>query len=74
MNNDIKITVVVCCYATEHLFRRSIETYAKQDMKPSEWQLIVVDDNALGDVKSIIKPYKNDIQIEYIRFDHKCHR
>ena len=71
MINDIKITVVVCCWATEHLFKRSIETYAKQDMKPSEWQLIVVDDNALGDVKSIIKPYMNDIQIEYIRFDHK---
>ena len=66
--SEIKISIAVCVWGTEALFKRSIETYAKQDMKPSEWQLIVVDDNALGDVESIIKPYKNDIQIEYIRF------
>lgn len=69
--SEIKISIAVCVWGTEALFKRSIETYAKQDMKPSEWQLIVVDDNALGDVESIIKPYKNDIQIEYIRFNHR---
>lgn len=66
----IKISIVVAVFGTEHLFKRSIETYAKQDFPKDEWELIVISDNALGDVKSIIEPYKDRINIQYIEFNH----
>jgi len=68
--NKIKTSVVVAVFGTEHLFKRSIETYLNQTLPKDEWELIVVDDNAKGNVKEIIEPYKDKINIQYIRLEH----
>jgi len=69
--NKIKISIVVSCWSTEHQMKRSIETWAKQDFPKENWELIVINDCALGDVKSIIEPYHDKINIQYIEFNHK---
>jgi hypothetical protein len=66
----IKISIVVCVWGTEHLLRNSIKTWAKQDFPKDEWELIVVNDCALGDVKGIIEPYRELINMQYIEFNH----
>lgn len=68
--NKIKISIVVSVWGTEHLMKRSIQTWAKQDFPKDEWELIVINDNALGDVKSIIDPYRDKINMQYIEFNH----
>lgn len=66
----IKTSLIVAIYGTEHLFKRSLETYVNQTLPKDEWELIVVDDNAFGDVRSLIEPYKDKINIQYIRLEH----
>lgn len=68
--NKIKISIVVSCWSTEHQMKRSIETWANQDMPKEDWELIVINDCALGDVKGIIEPYRDRINMQYIEFDH----
>jgi hypothetical protein len=70
MMNKIKISITVSCWATEHLMKRSIETWVNQDFPKEEWELIVINDCALGDVKSIIEPYWDKINMQYIEFKH----
>jgi glycosyltransferase involved in cell wall biosynthesis len=70
--SKIKLSIVVSVWATEHLMKRSIETWANQDFPKEEWELIVVNDCALGNVKGIIEPYRDKINIQYIEFDHKA--
>lgn len=69
--NKIKISIVASVWGTEHLLKRSIETWAKQDFPKENWELILINDSALGDVKSIIKQYHDKINIQYIEFGHK---
>jgi glycosyltransferase involved in cell wall biosynthesis len=68
--SKIKISIVVSVWGTEALLRRSIQTWAKQDFPKEEWELIVVNDCALGDVKSIIESYRDKINMQYIDFQH----
>jgi glycosyltransferase involved in cell wall biosynthesis len=68
--SKIKVSIVVSCFATEHLMSRSIETWANQDFPKDEWELIVINDCALGDVKGIIEPYRDRINMQYIEFNH----
>lgn len=68
--SKIKISIVVSVWGTEHLLRRSIETWANQDFPKKEFEIIVINDCALGDVKSIIEPYYDKINIQYIEFKH----
>lgn len=68
----IDISIVVSVWGTEHLMKRSIETWSKQDYPKDRWELIVINDGALGDVKSIIEPYKDKINIQYIEFCHNA--
>lgn len=66
----IKISHVICVWNTSHLLKRSIENYCKQDFPKDEWELIVVDDNSLDDVKEAIKFAEDKINLKYIRLDH----
>lgn len=70
--SKIKISIVVSVWGTEALLKRSIKTWAKQDFPKEEFEIIVCDDNALGDVKSIIEPYRDKINMQYIRFEHSA--
>jgi len=66
----IKLSIVVSVWSTEHQMKNSIKTWAKQDFPKDEWELIVVNDCALGDVKGIIEPYRDKINMQYIEFNH----
>jgi len=45
-------------------------TYANQDFPKDDFELIVMDDNSMDDVLSVIKLYENDINIKYVRLEH----
>lgn len=66
----MKISLVICVWNTSHLLKRSIETYCAQDFPKDDWELIVVDDNSLDDVKSAIAFAEGKINMQYIRLDH----
>lgn len=68
--SDIKMSLVICCWATAHLLKRSIETYVNQDLPTSMYELIVIDDAAPDDVKDAIEFANGKINMRYIRLQH----
>lgn len=67
---ETKISIVAAIYGTEHLIGRSLYTWANQDC-PKEWyEFIIISDGAWGDVKSIIWPYRDKMNIQFIQMDH----
>ena len=39
-NADIKISLVICCWGTSHLLKRSVETYCNQDFRAENFEII----------------------------------
>ena len=66
----IELSLCVCVWNTSHLLKRSVQTYLKQDIDPSRWELIVIDDNSQDDVEDAIAPLKGKINLRYERLDH----
>lgn len=66
----IKTSLVISVWGTEHLLKRTMETYAKQTLPKDEWELIIVSDNALGNVEEIIAPYWDKINLQFIKLVH----
>jgi len=66
----IKTSLVISVWGTEHLLKRTMETYAKQTLPKDEWELIIVSDNALGNVEEIIAPYWDKINLQFIKIAH----
>ena len=66
----IELSLCVCVWNTSHLLKRSVQTYLQQDIDPSRWELIVMDDNSQDDVQAAIAPLKGKINIRYERLNH----
>ena len=67
---SVEISLCACVWNTSHLLRRSVQTYLKQDIDPSRWELIVIDDNSQDDVRDAIKPLEGKINVQYRRLEH----
>lgn len=65
-----KLSLIMGLYATEHLFKRSLETYVKQTLPASEFEIILVDDCSRGNAREMIEPYKDRLNFQYIRLEH----
>jgi glycosyltransferase involved in cell wall biosynthesis len=66
----VEISLCTAVWNTSHLLKRSIYTYMNQDLDPNRWELIIIDDNSLDDVKTVIAPLEGKINIRYVRLDH----
>ena len=65
-----ELSLCLAVWNTSHLLKRSIETYIAQDLDPSRWELIVIDDNSLDDVRGAIAGADKHINIRYVRLEH----
>lgn len=67
---SVEISLCVCVWNTSHLLRRSVQTYLRQDVDPSRWELIVIDDNSQDDVAAAIAPLTGKINVRMVRLNH----
>lgn len=67
---SIELSLCVCVWNTSHLLRRSVHTLLKQNIDPSKWEMIVIDDNSQDDVEAAIAPLKGKINLRYERLEH----
>lgn len=68
--NDIKFSLVICVWATAHLLKRSVETYIKQDMDKSQFEIIVVSDSSPDNVFEVIQPLIGKVNLRWIKLVH----
>lgn len=68
--SKIKLTVCMSVHNTAHLLKRSLKTYMKQTMPKEQWMLIICNDNSDDDVWSVVEPYVDLMNIEYIHLRH----
>ncbi len=68
--DNIKVSLVICVWATSHLLKRSVETYCQQDFPKDQFEIIVIDDNSPDDVRAAIEFAIGKINIRYIRLEH----
>ncbi len=68
--NDIKISLVICCYNTAHLLKRSIKSYCNQDFNKNNFEIIFINDSSCDDVREAIEYGIGKINIRYIFLNH----
>lgn len=64
----MKLSLILMCWNTSHLLKRTIHTLSQQTM--DDWELILIDDNSQDDVWGAVKLYQDDIKIHYHRLEH----
>ena len=69
-NADIKISLVICCWGTSHLLKRSVETYCNQDFRAENFEIIAIDDNSYDDVYGALQFAIGKINLRYVRLTH----
>ena len=52
------------------LFSRALHYLGKQTLDKEKWELIVIDDCSAEDWESLLEPYRESINIRYIRLGH----
>jgi len=67
---SIELSMCLCVWNTSHLLKRSVQTYLQQDIDPSRWEIIVIDDNSMDDVQDAIKPLMGKVNLRYERLNH----
>lgn len=65
----MKFSVTIPAYKS-HFLREAIESVTTQTYK--DWQLVIVDDCSLEDLKSIVEPFLSDNRIRYYRNEKNC--
>jgi glycosyltransferase involved in cell wall biosynthesis len=72
----MKVSVIIsACDNRSDMFRRSLDTWVKQTMPKSDFELIVVDDANRKDLRDLCHEYNKNhgLQFQYIRIDNsKC--
>lgn len=67
---SVELSLCLAVWNTSHLLRRSVQTYLRQDIDSSRWELIVIDDNSLDDVQEAIAPLQGRLNVRYVRLNH----
>jgi glycosyltransferase involved in cell wall biosynthesis len=70
----MKVSVIIsACDNREHLFRKSLDTWARQSIPKKEWEIIVVDDAEREGLHNLCKEYakSSGINFQFIRIDKK---
>lgn len=70
--SDIKLSMVICCWSTAHLLRRSVYTYERQDFPNTDWELILVLDASPDKEKAYeaVEQLKGKINLRVISLAH----
>ena len=68
--STILISVIICTYNRGHLLKRALNSVLRQTF--NDYELIVIDDGSIEDIKSIINLYSKQFQdLKYFRHQHK---
>jgi len=65
----MKVSIIISiCDNREKLFKRSLDTWAKQSLK--DFEIIIVDDASRKEIYQLCKEYKNTLKFQYINIDN----
>ncbi len=77
MSSAVKPTIIVSAVLSIHnravLFKRAIEGYLMQSLRPEHWEIVLVDDMSTEDLSEVYKPYLGRLNLRHIRIDHRRH-
>jgi hypothetical protein len=67
----IEISMCMAVWMTSHLLKRSVQSYLRQDIDPSRWELIIMDDNSPDDVRAACAALEGSgLNYRIVRLDH----
>ena len=72
-SKDIKTSIIIsACDNREIMFRRSLDTWARQTVETKSFEIVIVDDACRKDFEILCKEYneKYNINFQYIRIDN----
>lgn len=69
--SGIKVSVIISVFNRESFFERSLYLWSRQTLPKNEFELIVVDDKSIHDIKGLCKKYAENtgLQFQYILVD-----
>ncbi len=77
MSHAVKSNIIVSAVLSIHnrsvLFKRAIEGYLKQTLRPEHWEIVLIDDMSTEDLSLTYKPYLGQLNLRHIKLDHTRH-
>ncbi len=69
----MKISILCSIFNRGDLFKHGLESLARQQLDPHEWELLVLDDMSTQDLGEVYRPHIGKINIRHVKIDHTKH-